>query len=224
MSGPEPVDEPSGREPVDEPSARLFAALRDEPVPEGAERRALLAARAELGRSRSATWFGRPAVWGGVVAAGALAAAILLALRPAAPSAGIRAEPTSAREAPLRVRPAPSAAEAPPSPVSSAPRAPAPPTPSHAPTPVTLADELDALKGASAALNAGDAAGALRALDRYEHSLKGTQLRAEATLLRIQALSKAGQAGAASALAERFVAHNPDSPLVDRARSFMQEK
>ena len=224
MSAREPVDEPSGSEPADEPGARLFAALRDEPVPEGAERRALLAARAELGRSPSATWFGRPAVWGGVVAAGALAAAILLALRPAAPSAGIRAEPTSAREAPLRVRPAPSAAEAPPSPVSSAPRAPAPPTPSHAPTPVTLADELDALKGASAALNAGDAAGALRALDRYEHSLKGTQLRAEATLLRIQALSKAGQAGAASALAERFVAHNPDSPLVDRARSFMQEK
>jgi len=224
MSGPEPVDEPSGSEPAHEPSARLFAALRDEPAPEGAERRALLAARAELGRSPSPTWLRRPAVWGGVVAAGALAAAILLALRPPAPSAGIRAEPTSAREAPLRVRPAPSAAEAPPSPVSSAPRAPAPPTPSHAPTPVTLADELDALKGASAALNAGDAAGALRALDRYEHSLKGTQLRAEATLLRIQALSKAGQAGAASALAERFVAHNPDSPLVDRARSFMQEK
>jgi len=49
------------------------------------------------------------------------------------------------------------------------------------------------------------------------------KLRAEATLLRIQALARAGNAQAASTLAQRFVEQNPDSPLVDRARSFIQE-
>ena len=86
-----------------------------------------------------------------------------------------------------------------------------------------MSDELGALKRASSALNAGDTRGALAALDQYDHVLKGTKMRAEATLLRIETLARAGQAGAASELAQRFVAQNPESPLVDRARSFVQQ-
>jgi outer membrane protein assembly factor BamD (BamD/ComL family) len=87
----------------------------------------------------------------------------------------------------------------------------------------SLSDELGALKRASSALNADDTSAALSALDQYDHVLRGTKMRAEATLLRIETLSRAGQAGAASQLAQRFVAQNPESPLVDRARSFVQQ-
>jgi outer membrane protein assembly factor BamD (BamD/ComL family) len=86
-----------------------------------------------------------------------------------------------------------------------------------------LSDELSALKVASSALSAGDPQAALVALDRYDRVLKGQKMRAEATLLRIEALSRAGQAEAASALAQSFVKQNPGSPLVDRARSFVNE-
>jgi predicted Zn-dependent protease len=110
----------------------------------------------------------------------------------------------------------PSAGAQEPAPIFSA------PAPAHS-APASLSDELSALKRASSALNAGDTSGALSALDQYDHVLKGTKMRAEATLLRIETLSRAGQAGAASELAQRFVAQNPESPLVDRARSFVQQ-
>lgn len=96
------------------------------------------------------------------------------------------------------------------------------PAPVHS-APASLSDELSALKVASSALSAGDAKAALAALDRYDRVLKGQKLRAEATLLRLEALSQAGQAQAASALARRFVEQNPGSPLVDRARTFIRE-
>jgi outer membrane protein assembly factor BamD (BamD/ComL family) len=86
---------------------------------------------------------------------------------------------------------------------------------------MTLADELETLKRAQSALDAGDARRALTTLDRYDRAAKGQRLRAEATVLRIEALSRAGQHGAAAALARRFVDQNPESPLVDRARSFI---
>ena len=217
----------SAPDPQDGESEQLFAALREERVPEGAELRALRAARAASNERAKHSAGRRLALFGGALAScAAAAAAIALGMRPAAPTVGIRAEPTSAVSATSLVRPTQHAAEAPfpsASNVPALPRAAAVPMPSHS-APVTLSDELGALKVASAELNAGDASTALSALDRYEHTLKGTQLRAEATLLRIQALSKAGRAGPASALAERFVTQNPDSPLVDRARSFIQEK
>jgi outer membrane protein assembly factor BamD (BamD/ComL family) len=86
-----------------------------------------------------------------------------------------------------------------------------------------LSDELSALKVASSALSAGDPQAALAALDRYDRVLKGQKMRAEATLLRIEALARGGQTEAASVLAQRFVEQNPGSPLVDRARSFVHE-
>jgi outer membrane protein assembly factor BamD (BamD/ComL family) len=88
---------------------------------------------------------------------------------------------------------------------------------------VTLADEVEILKKAEAALGAGDTTHAIEALDRYDRVVKDPQMHSEATLLRIQALSRAGKAEAASALARRFVEQNPGSPLVDRARSFVAQ-
>jgi hypothetical protein len=144
-------------------------------------------------------------------------------------SASIAAEPNVALPMPpskKAVEPVP-APSTPGSAISAPSTAPAPlraipaPLPSHAPPAATLSDELDALKRAETALASGNARDALAALDRYDHVLHGDKLRAEAALLRMDALSRSGQAAQAAALAARFVAENPGSPLVDRARSFL---
>jgi hypothetical protein len=155
------------------------------------------------------------------------AAGVALVARQPRSADRISAEPSSSRLQPR-------ATQAPSAPVRASIAAPsglpsAKPAPSFSvPTtvrsaPASLTDELGTLKLASNALNAGDARAALAALDQYDHVLKGTKMRAEATLLRIEALARVGETGAGSALAERFVAQNPESPLVDRARSFIQK-
>ncbi|MES1173889.1 MAG: hypothetical protein ABUL62_06130 [Myxococcales bacterium] len=216
-------------DPIDEFGARLFEAARREQPPSGLEQRllagALREARAEEQRRPMA--LRRGLTTGAAVSVVLLAAGIALQIRSPKPNEPISAEPAVAHSAspksPLAAESAPSASARPaptsvPSIVKPTLTAPLP----SASAAVTLSDELDALKVASTALAAGDAPGALAALDRYDHVLKGSKLRAEATLLRIQALARAGNAQAASALAQRFVDQNPDSPLVDRARSFIQ--
>lgn len=215
-------------DPIDQLGERLFQAARREPLPSGAMERALLAARAQLSPPRSTPavlpW---PARWTLFAAAAALAAGTALFVRHQEPSDRISAEPVSTRLHSHNAQ-APSASgialTAAPNPVPSGKTAPvfSAPAPAHS-AQASLSDELGALKRASAALNAGDTNGALSALDQYDHVLKGTKMRAEATLLRIETLARAGQAGAASQLAQRFVAQNPESPLVDRARSFVQQ-
>ncbi len=216
------------QDPLDRLGARLFEAARSEAPAKGAEQRALLAALSEA-RTARVTVLPRRAAWAAVASVAVLAASVALLMQRRKPAEQISAEPASAHSA---AKPAPRAAVSAPS--SSAPQKPAPaPAPSNvrsqltAPLPsasaaATLSDELDALKVASTALAAGDPGAALAALDRYDHVLKGSKLRAEATLLRIQALARSGNAQAASTLAQRFVDQNPDSPLVDRARSFIQ--
>jgi hypothetical protein len=229
-------------DPVERLGARLFELARSEAAPLGAEQRALEAARREIGaKSPVNARFSARGKWLTATACVAIAAAAALLLRPQEDSVGISAEPSTvaraqpkqqsaAREAaPSEVVPAePSVQVAPklktsaePSPLSaSAPSRASAPTPS---TPASLSDELSALKGASNALSTGDPQAALAALDRYDRVLKGQKLRAEATLLKIEALARAGQAEASSELAQRFVEQNPGSPLVDRARSFVHE-
>jgi hypothetical protein len=85
-----------------------------------------------------------------------------------------------------------------------------------------LAEQLRRLKQARTALRAGDGATALALLESYDAELHGTDLAAEATLLRLEALTAVGRKAEAAALARRFVAENPDSPMVDRARSFIE--
>lgn len=215
------------RDELDDFAAKLFEAARSEQPPRAAVERAVTAA-AEARRTRPAAAFpGRQlAKWSIGLALAAGVALALWRLSPSPPSGlAIVAEPPSAvvpkPRAPV-AEPAPSAdqrASAPFTTRAPAPRAPAPSV--STPLPATLGDELDALKRAETALRAGDAAGALAALDRYEHVLKGSKLRAEAALLRMDALQRSGHAEQAAQLAQRFVSENPGSPLVDRARSFL---
>jgi hypothetical protein len=207
-------------DPIDELGERLFETLRREAPPEGAPDRALKAVRDDLATAASGSRF--KGTWMFVVPLAAMLAGVALwfAHRPE-PTSPISAEPA----APFGDRPAPSA-EMPRSTAAPANAEPAPPpnvkaAPAAHPAPVTLADELELLKRAETALAAGDAADAFHALDRYERSVKSPRMRTEATLLRIETLSRAGRADAASALARRFVEENPESPLVDRARSFI---
>jgi hypothetical protein len=86
----------------------------------------------------------------------------------------------------------------------------------------SLPEEIEALDRARTALNVADPTQALRTLDEYDQVLHGTTLKAEATLLRIEALARSGQTAKASELARRFVASNPGSPLAERARRFME--
>jgi hypothetical protein len=76
----------------------------------------------------------------------------------------------------------------------------------------SLEGEVAALDLARTALAGGDATGTLQRLDQYEQAFPRGALRPEATYLRIQALSKSGQSGAARTLAARFLASHPKSP------------
>jgi hypothetical protein len=76
----------------------------------------------------------------------------------------------------------------------------------------SLEGEVAALDGARAALAGGDPSRTLGLLDQYQQAFPRGALRPEASYLRIQALSKSGQAGAARELAARFLASHPKSP------------
>ena len=213
-------------DPLDRLSARLFRAAREEQPPNAAERRAFEAALREVGAARAAKTRSRFLL----LAAALTSLALFLVLQ----SKRERADVSIAAELPSSTTrgsnrlpatatpqlPAPAPVEAPSALSSAKPRPVAPERPASLPT---LADELEALRVAEKSLSAGDPAEALKALDRYDRVLKGQKLRAEATLLRIEALSKAGQASAAAELAAHFAKQNPSSPLVDRARSFIEK-
>lgn len=83
----------------------------------------------------------------------------------------------------------------------------------------TLAEEIALLDEARAALTAHQSARVLALVERYEREIGGTRLRAEASLLRIEAVAQSGRIGDARKLAERFIADNPGNPLTDRARA-----
>jgi hypothetical protein len=84
--------------------------------------------------------------------------------------------------------------------------------------PPTLAEEIAILDRARSALATKDGAQALALVDEYERKLGGTRMRAEAALLRIEALVERGERARAAELARRFVKDHAGSPLADRAR------
>jgi hypothetical protein len=85
----------------------------------------------------------------------------------------------------------------------------------------TLGQELALLQAARAALDAGDGKHALALLDHYARSTQKPRLGDEATVVRLEALSRTGRGAEAAKLAREFVAEHPGSPLVDRARAFI---
>jgi hypothetical protein len=97
----------------------------------------------------------------------------------------------------------------------SAPRAEAKPTSAPA-----LSAELSALDAARSALASGDATGALSGLDAYARNFPHGKLSLEAEVLRIDALAKSGQTGAAQKRAAAFIKRHPDSVLASRVRAY----
>jgi hypothetical protein len=86
----------------------------------------------------------------------------------------------------------------------------------------TVPAELAMLEGARSATAAGDPAGALSLLERYAARFPRGTLKPEATMLRIEALVKAGDRAAATRFAEAFLAGDPDGPYAARVRSLIE--
>jgi hypothetical protein len=83
----------------------------------------------------------------------------------------------------------------------------------------SLADEVAQLQKAKLALKGGDAARALAELSTYSQRFPRPMLGAEATVVRIEALSASGDSARAKSLAEGFLVKNPNSPYAARLRS-----
>lgn len=84
-----------------------------------------------------------------------------------------------------------------------------------------LAEQIEQIKQARAALKAGQFGRTLELVDDYQSGRGGSEFAAEARLLRIEALAGAGRQEEAASEARRFVTDYPTSPLIDRARSFL---
>lgn len=122
----------------------------------------------------------------------------------------------------------------PPTPQGEGAEPPAPPAPGAAP-PVAhaarsgaakpsasaLAEEVQLLDRARAALEGGDAASAIEALERRDQRFGGGALGPEARVIRIEALLARGDRARAAAEARSFLASHPDSPLASRVRSLL---
>ncbi|HTV22167.1 MAG TPA: hypothetical protein VMG12_25935 [Polyangiaceae bacterium] len=139
------------------------------------------------------------------------------AVEPTIRSGEAKRSPQPARATPPR-EPAPNAANAPSGPSSAS--EPSAPVAAPAATP-SLSSELGVLKQIRQALRGRDGAGALVLLDRYDTGEYGKSLSLEASVLRVEALDAVGRRREAETLARRFVRDNPDSPLAERAQSFI---
>jgi hypothetical protein len=155
---------------------------------------------------------------------------------PEAPAPTILAPAPTAPE-PSAIAPIPVA----PVPVATAPRAPAlvptpasvarplplppvsapPAPPASVPDEGTLHDEVAALDRARAALAGGDATGALSAIAAYERAFPRGALADEASMLRIEALARAGRRDDARTEAARWLARDPQSPHARRLRAIL---
>jgi hypothetical protein len=199
----------------------LFEQARRERPARGVEARVLAACRAEL--ARPAPGLGRRMIVLAVAAPLAVAAGVTLVMArrdvepPIAPTAERVA--TSARPAAVEKR-APSApAPLPSASADSSKRAQSAPRPA-APRVLSLTEEVAALDRARAEVGAGNPVRALALLDEYQRAPGTKRLHAEATLLRIEALSRQGRGAEAARLARRFIEKNPSSALADRAAAF----
>ena len=88
-------------------------------------------------------------------------------------------------------------------------------------SPPSLSEEVETLDRARTALSKGDVSSALATLDEYDRVLHGTHLVEEATLLRVDTLSRSGRRDAAARIAKNFIETHPGSPLSERVRSLV---
>jgi hypothetical protein len=85
----------------------------------------------------------------------------------------------------------------------------------------SLSAQVAALDAARHALASHDTAGALAMLSRFGREYPKSILLPEATILRIEALAQAGDRKGASALANRFLSANPNSPQAARVHAIV---
>jgi hypothetical protein len=100
----------------------------------------------------------------------------------------------------------------------------APPPPTLGPdaaTASTLPAELAVLEHARGAIAAGDPALSLSLLDGYAGRFPRGSMGPEATMLRIEALVKVGNRGAAARTADALLAGDPGSPYAARVQSLL---
>jgi hypothetical protein len=88
-------------------------------------------------------------------------------------------------------------------------------------SPATFTDELATLDSARHAIDAGDAARALSILDGYAQRFAAGVMGQEASILRVEALVKAGDRSAAERAADEFFRKNPTTPYAARVRSLV---
>lgn len=209
-------------EPLDDLAAELFRAARDERPSQETKRRSV----AHLTNLQRRSQARHRARLGAAVAVFAVAAGLGVFFASSRPN---REEPLGVRAEPTRPNPESTAAQLPSTPVSApsiappivtAPRSVPRPAPSTTAERPGLVDEVRRLEKARSEIRSGDPTAALRTLDGYARDMRGGAMTSEATLLRIEALSRAGRASEADALARQFVAANPHSSLSDRARGF----
>jgi hypothetical protein len=203
----------------------LFQTVRRESPDPSARKRTLEAlCRADREVPPPRRHFPRPLVYAfSLAAAAAIVVGIARLERAKEPWFSATAEPVSARragtpEAPSVSLPASSASRPSSGPERSTRIAP----PKSPPPEPSLTAEVAALDEARRALSEGDPERALKQVDDYERVLRGSRLKDEATILRIEALERSGRKEAAAKLAAEFVANNPNSPLVDRARGLVK--
>jgi hypothetical protein len=183
-------------------------------------------------------WMGVLAVAGAGAVAGTTAVAVVRGHDKGASRASLAAPPAASRPS-LLTAPAPfprlpiaSPIEAtPPDPIPppEAPRTlpePAPAAPAIAPHKSnegrsTLPAELTLLGRAQDAMRAGDAAHALSLLDGYAARFPRGDMVEEATVMRIEALVRAGERSRAQRLADSFLARMSESAYATRVRSLL---
>jgi hypothetical protein len=225
------IDEQGG----DELESSLLQLARNE-GPSADGRRKMLAAIAAASATSLATQNaqaastagkGMTAAKWGVVAVVALAVPAIFLLRggqdatPLKPVPGaLKAPATEVKATPV----APTEAEVPaPLALEDLPTLPAAPVSGAAPSSKqpqgSLAEEVAQLQKAKLALKGGSPAEALAELATYSQRFPRPMLGAEATVLRIEALSQSGDTARAKKLAEGFLAKNPNSPYAARLRN-----
>ncbi|AKV00100.1 hypothetical protein AKJ09_06763 [Labilithrix luteola] len=85
----------------------------------------------------------------------------------------------------------------------------------------TFSEELALVSVARSALEGGDFASCMRAVDRYDEKFRSGLFAHEIEVIRIEALATSGERERAAVLAERFLAANASSPYADLVRSFL---
>jgi len=163
-------------------------------------------------------------VAGGVIAGAAAlytGVQVLDTPAPPPPPAAVAARAPVKAPPPRRAEPAPAPVEEVANEPAVKPTAPPPPSPERAGD--TLSLELQALDQARRALAAGDAALALTRLDDYIRRFPKRRLGAEATVLRIEALTKSGNKALALRLGREFLSKQPNGPYARRVQSLIGE-